>query len=68
MLQFSCRRVSTILPIFPCAGQLKVLDPEGQPLKEFNLYKQNHGLYDLGRVRGFKALCVDKVRASSSIA
>lgn len=45
-----------------------MLDPEGQPLKEFNLYKQSHGLYDLGRVRGFKALCVDKVRVLPFIA
>ena len=44
-----------------------MLDPEGQPLKEFNLYKESHGLYDLGRVRGFKALCVDKVKVSPFI-
>lgn len=42
-------------------GQLKIFDPEGQPLSEFNLYKTDYGLYDLGRARGFKSIFLDKV-------
>jgi hypothetical protein len=41
-------------------GVVKVLDPELQPLAEFNLYRADHGLLPLGRVRGFKSLCIDK--------
>ena len=51
-------------------GQLKVLDGELQPIAEWNLYQHRvkeddassfGGLLDLGRVRGFKSLCVDKM-------
>jgi len=44
-------------------GQLKVLDGELQPIAEWNLYllEPSFGLLDLGRVRGFKSLCVDKL-------
>ena len=42
-------------------GFIKVLDQELQPLSEFNLYIKDYGLYPLGRVRGFKSLCCDKL-------
>eukprot|EP00600_Ochromonadales_sp_CCMP1393_P002263 CAMPEP_0174977188 /NCGR_PEP_ID=MMETSP0004_2-20121128/13465_1 /TAXON_ID=420556 /ORGANISM="Ochromonas sp., Strain CCMP1393" /LENGTH=2877 /DNA_ID=CAMNT_0016228333 /DNA_START=290 /DNA_END=8924 /DNA_ORIENTATION=- len=42
-------------------GALKVLDQELQPIAEWNLYLNEIGLVDLGRVRGFKSLCVDKL-------
>jgi WD40 repeat protein len=42
-------------------GLLKVLDQELQPLSEWNLYLTPYGLLPLGRVRGFKSLCVDKL-------
>jgi hypothetical protein len=38
-----------------------VLDQELQPLAEWNLYLAEYGLVPLGRVRGFKSLCVDKL-------
>lgn len=38
-----------------------MLDQELQPLSEWNLYLNEYGLLPLGRVRGFKSLCVDKL-------
>lgn len=44
------------------SGAIKVLDQELQVLQEYNLYLQEelYGLYQMGRVRGFKSLAVDK--------
>ena len=41
-------------------GSIKVLDQELQVVSDFNLYAKEYGLYQMGRVRGFKSLCVDK--------
>jgi WD40 repeat protein len=42
-------------------GVIKVLDQEMQPVSEWNLYgRLNYGLTPLGKLRGFKSICVDK--------
>jgi WD40 repeat protein len=43
-------------------GIIKVLDQEMQPVSEWNLYsgKANYGLSPMGKLRGFKSICVDR--------
>ena len=42
-------------------GAMKVLDQELQPIAQWNLYLSEFGLLPMGRVRGYKSLCVDKL-------
>lgn len=41
-------------------GFIKVLSQDLEPTAEFNVYKEEYGLYQLGKARGIKSLCVDK--------